>query len=108
MENQSPYGQTSLKDTLGILNEEESESELGPDEEYFGPLLQVIRSNTFEHAIEIANDTKYGLVSGVITKNKNLFWLTGIPDNNSTCNLKTESCSKDFWGARLQCSLLNL
>jgi succinylglutamic semialdehyde dehydrogenase len=45
-----------------------------PDEEYFGPLLQVIRSNSFEHAIEIANDTKYGLVSGVITKNKNLFW----------------------------------
>ena len=45
-----------------------------PDEEYFGPLLQVIRSNSFDHAIEIANDTKYGLVSGVITKNKNLFW----------------------------------
>lgn len=45
-----------------------------PDEEYFGPLLQVIRSENFDHAIEIANDTKYGLVSGVITKNKNLFW----------------------------------
>ena len=45
-----------------------------PDEEYFGPLLQVIRSKNFDHAIEIANDTKYGLVSGVITKNKNLFW----------------------------------
>ena len=45
-----------------------------PDEEYFGPLLQIIRSNNFDHAIEIANDTKYGLVSGVITKNKDLFW----------------------------------
>ena len=45
-----------------------------PDEEYFGPLLQVIRSDDFDHAIEIANDTKYGLVTGVITKNKNLFW----------------------------------
>ena len=45
-----------------------------PDEEYFGPLLQVIRSDDFDHAIEIANDTKYGLVAGVITKNKNLFW----------------------------------
>ena len=45
-----------------------------PDEEYFGPFLQIIRSRTFDHAIEIANDTKYGLVSGVITKNKNLFW----------------------------------
>ena len=45
-----------------------------PDEEYFGPLLQVIRSNNFNHAIDIANDTKYGLVSGVITKNKDLFW----------------------------------
>lgn len=45
-----------------------------PDEEYFGPLLQIIRSRNFDHAIEIANDTKYGLVSGVITKNKDLFW----------------------------------
>tara|TARA_B110000495_G_scaffold203169_1_gene225756 strand:+ start:141 stop:1511 length:1371 start_codon:yes stop_codon:yes gene_type:complete len=45
-----------------------------PDEEYFGPLLQVIRSDDFDHAIEIANNTKYGLVSGVITKNKDLFW----------------------------------
>jgi len=45
-----------------------------PDEEYFGPLLQVIRSDDFDHAIDIANDTKYGLVSGVITKNKDLFW----------------------------------
>jgi succinylglutamic semialdehyde dehydrogenase len=45
-----------------------------PDEEYFGPLLQIIRSNNFDHAIDIANDTKYGLVSGVITKNKDLFW----------------------------------
>jgi succinylglutamic semialdehyde dehydrogenase len=45
-----------------------------PDEEYFGPFLQIIRSKNFDHAIEIANDTKYGLVSGVITKNKDLFW----------------------------------
>ena len=45
-----------------------------PDEEYFGPLLQIIRSNNFNHAIDIANDTKYGLVSEIITKNKDLFW----------------------------------
>ena len=36
MDHQSPYGQASIKDTLGILNEEDSESELGPDGDYFG------------------------------------------------------------------------
>ena len=36
------------------------------------PLLQIIRSNNFDHAIEIANDTKYGLVSGVTHKKQRL------------------------------------
>jgi succinylglutamic semialdehyde dehydrogenase len=44
-----------------------------PDEEYFGPLLQVIRTNDFDEAIEVANDTRYGLVSGIITSERDLF-----------------------------------
>ncbi len=35
-----------------------------PDEEYFGPLLTVIRYDAFDEAIRIANATRYGLAAG--------------------------------------------
>jgi succinylglutamic semialdehyde dehydrogenase len=37
------------------------------DEEWFGPLLQVLRVADFEAAIDAANDTKYGLASGLLS-----------------------------------------
>ncbi|KND59704.1 Succinylglutamic semialdehyde dehydrogenase [Candidatus Burkholderia verschuerenii] len=37
-----------------------------PDEEHFGPLLQVARYQTFDEAIERANDTAYGLSAGLL------------------------------------------
>lgn len=37
-----------------------------PDEEHFGPLLQVYRHNTLDEAIRRANDTRYGLSAGFI------------------------------------------
>lgn len=37
------------------------------DEEIFGPLLQIIRYSEFDEAISIANETKYGLSSGLIS-----------------------------------------
>ncbi|MDA9557708.1 succinylglutamate-semialdehyde dehydrogenase [Vibrio sp.] len=37
------------------------------DEEYFGPILQVIRYNSLEEAVMIANDTRYGLSAGLIS-----------------------------------------
>lgn len=40
-----------------------------PDEEYFGPLLQLIRYQTFEQAVELANDTRFGLSAGLISQN---------------------------------------
>ena len=40
-----------------------------PDEEYFGPLLQVIRINGIEAAIAEANATRYGLSAGIVTAN---------------------------------------
>jgi succinylglutamic semialdehyde dehydrogenase len=43
------------------------------DEENFGPMLQVQFVDTFEEAIEAANNTKYGLAAGLISDNKNLF-----------------------------------
>lgn len=37
------------------------------DEEFFGPLLQVIRVHTFEAAIAEANNTSYGLAASIFT-----------------------------------------
>lgn len=37
-----------------------------PDEELFGPLLQVIRAESLDDAIGHANNTKYGLAAGLI------------------------------------------
>ena len=37
-----------------------------PDGELFGPLLQVIRVDSFEEAIEVANDTRFGLSASLI------------------------------------------
>ncbi|AET88806.1 succinylglutamic semialdehyde dehydrogenase [Burkholderia sp. YI23] len=37
-----------------------------PDEEHFGPMVQVARYKTFDEAIERANDTAYGLSAGLL------------------------------------------
>jgi 1-pyrroline-5-carboxylate dehydrogenase len=39
-------------------------------EEIFGPVLAVIKAKDFDHALEIANDTEFGLTGGVWTKNR--------------------------------------
>ena len=44
-----------------------------PDEEYFGPLLQVIRVKDFDHAIHVANDTRFGLAAGLLSDDANLW-----------------------------------
>lgn len=41
-----------------------------PDQEYFGPMLSVYRYSDFEEALEIANNTKYGLSAGLISTNR--------------------------------------
>ncbi len=38
-----------------------------PDEELFGPLLQVYRVNDFDHALDVANATRFGLAGGLIS-----------------------------------------
>lgn len=38
-----------------------------PDEEFFGPLLQIIRVKDFEAAIAAANATAYGLAAGLLS-----------------------------------------
>jgi succinylglutamic semialdehyde dehydrogenase len=37
-----------------------------PDEEHFGPLLKVIRYSNFDHAIDEANNTSFGLSAGLL------------------------------------------
>src|SRR5246127_148115 len=39
-------------------------------EEIFGPVLAVIKARDFDHALEIANDTEFGLTGAVYSKNK--------------------------------------
>ncbi|MDO7930212.1 succinylglutamate-semialdehyde dehydrogenase [Pseudomonas sp. KFB-139] len=49
-----------------------------PDEELFGPLLQVIRYVDFDAAIAEANDTQYGLAAGLLSDSEaryKQFWL---------------------------------
>ena len=49
-----------------------------PDEEFFGPLLQVIRYASFESAIAEANATVYGLAAGLLSDSRarfEQFWL---------------------------------
>jgi len=39
-------------------------------EEIFGPVMAVIKARNFNHALEIANNTEFGLTGGVWTNNK--------------------------------------
>jgi succinylglutamic semialdehyde dehydrogenase len=38
-----------------------------PDDENFGPLLQLIRYDSFDHAIKLANRTRYGLSAALLS-----------------------------------------
>ena len=63
-----------------------------PDEEIFGPMIQVTRVASFEAAIAAANDTAYGLSAGLVSDDAALwerFWVearAGIVNwNRPTC-----------------------
>jgi len=44
-----------------------------PDEELFGPVLQLIRVKDFDAAIDEANNTRFGLAASVLTKDPALY-----------------------------------
>ncbi|MCT7944456.1 succinylglutamate-semialdehyde dehydrogenase [Shewanella septentrionalis] len=44
--------------------------EVLPDEEYFGPLLQLVRYSDFDQAIKLANQTRYGLSAGLLADSR--------------------------------------
>tara|TARA_R110000765_G_scaffold51315_1_gene103693 strand:- start:195 stop:1232 length:1038 start_codon:yes stop_codon:yes gene_type:complete len=63
-----------------------------PDEEVFGPMLQVTRVASFEDAVQAANNTAYGLAAGLVSDSRELwerFWVesrAGIVNwNRPTC-----------------------
>ncbi|MBJ7538983.1 succinylglutamate-semialdehyde dehydrogenase [Marinomonas transparens] len=55
--------------TPGIIDATNILNEL-PDQEYFGPLLTVIRYDNLEQAMSIANNTSYGLSAGILSDDK--------------------------------------
>lgn len=44
-----------------------------PDEEYFGPFLQLLRYEDFEQAIAGANHTRFGLAAGLLSDHKDRY-----------------------------------
>lgn len=44
-----------------------------PDEECFGPLLTVYRYKSFDDALELANNTRYGLAAGLLSDDRKLY-----------------------------------
>lgn len=60
----TPMTQTGAFLTPGLLDMTGAQA---PDEEAFGPLLQVYRVKDLEAAIQLANATRFGLAAGVIS-----------------------------------------
>ncbi len=44
-----------------------------PDEEWFGPLLQIIRVSDFDAAIKVANNTEFGLAAALLSNDEQLW-----------------------------------
>jgi succinylglutamic semialdehyde dehydrogenase len=44
-----------------------------PDEEWFGPLLQVIRVKDFDQAVKVANATEFGLAAALLSPSEELW-----------------------------------
>ncbi len=55
--------------TPGIIDVTSIVNEM-PDEEHFGPLLKVVRYSDFDKAIELANNTSFGLSAGLLSDSK--------------------------------------
>lgn len=51
-----------------VFGEVRPDSELA-QEELFGPVLALLKADDYEHAIQIANDVKFGLSASLFTKN---------------------------------------
>ena len=59
--------------------------DVAKDLEVFGPLFPIIGFDSFEEAVEIANQTSYGLASGVMTNNINKAMKFAMQVQAGTC-----------------------
>jgi succinylglutamic semialdehyde dehydrogenase len=57
--------------TAGIVDTTDAQGI--PDEEWFGPLLQVIRVASFDDALRVANATDYGLAASLLSPSEDLW-----------------------------------
>jgi succinylglutamic semialdehyde dehydrogenase len=57
-----------------------------PDEEIFGPLLQIFRVKDLDAAIKKANDTQYGLTAGILSDDKKQYQLFFSQSRAGTVN----------------------
>lgn len=57
--------------TAGIVDTTDAQGI--PDEEWFGPLLQVIRVNDFDGALRVANATEFGLAAALLSPSEELW-----------------------------------
>lgn len=69
-----------------------------PDEEYFGPILQVIRTNDFYESIKVANETQYGLCATLISDDENEFnyYYKNIKTGIANWNFPTTGASSEM------------
>nr|NGX29617.1 1-pyrroline-5-carboxylate dehydrogenase [Candidatus Anoxychlamydiales bacterium] len=60
------------------------------NQELYGPILSVMRADNLDHAIEIANDSKYALAAGLhsLDPREHLTWLSNIEAGNLYINSK--------------------
>jgi succinylglutamic semialdehyde dehydrogenase len=79
--------------TPGIIDVTGAEDR--PDEEFFGPLLQVIRVRDFDAALDEANRTRYGLAAGLISGKRERWdaFLAGIRSGIVNWNRPTTGAS---------------
>jgi succinylglutamic semialdehyde dehydrogenase len=67
---ESLLNMTLLAENTGLLSPgiiEMSQHQHPPDEEIFAPLVQIYRYNHFDQAIELANQTRYGLAAALFS-----------------------------------------
>jgi RHH-type proline utilization regulon transcriptional repressor/proline dehydrogenase/delta 1-pyrroline-5-carboxylate dehydrogenase len=59
--------------------------------ELFGPVLGIMRANNLEHAVNLANDTSYGLTAGLhsLDEREHAYWISHIVAGNCYINRGT-------------------